>query len=167
SAIVVKAIGEFVSYERGHEFDSPIKKVGDRAESSKVMGGMSGLSVVQQLVLTGYDTDRAFETAPSRFAEEATRDSVQKGLKKQLYPLIHADELFSCVTFSDTRAVFVATTGSIRLGRVPSARRRVHWVGRRPPSTSNNHRCTVGRRFVRSDVPMCSRSLASGPFFPE
>ncbi|EJK75959.1 hypothetical protein THAOC_02300 [Thalassiosira oceanica] len=53
------------------------------------------------------------------------------------------------------RAVFGETTGSILLGRVPSTRRRVHWVGPWPPSTastSNNHRCIVGRRFVGSDV---------------
>ena len=73
------------------------------------------------------------------------------------------DELFSCVTFSDTRAVFGATTGSILLGRVPSTRRRVHWVGPWPPSTSNNHRCIVGRRFVRSDV-LATQSRA---VFPE
>ena len=30
-------------------------------------------------------------------------------------------------------------------------RRRVHRVRPWPPSTSNNHRCTVGRQFVRSD----------------
>ena len=29
--------------------------------------------------------------------------------------------------------------------------RRVHRVRPWPPSTSNNHRCTVGRQFVRSD----------------
>ncbi|EJK62118.1 hypothetical protein THAOC_17286 [Thalassiosira oceanica] len=55
------------------------------------------------------------------------------------------DELFFCVTFSDPRAVFGATTGSIftiLLGRLPSIRRRVHLVGPWPPSTSNNHRCT-------------------------
>ncbi|EJK75286.1 hypothetical protein THAOC_02994 [Thalassiosira oceanica] len=65
------------------------------------------------------------------------------------------DELFSCVTFSDPRAVFGATTGSILLGRVPSTRRRVHWVGPWPPSTSNNHRCTDAadnHRSVGSDV---------------
>jgi len=73
------------------------------------------------------------------------------------------DELFFCVTFSDTRAVFGATTGSILLGRVPSTRRRVHWVGPWPPSTSNNHRCIVGRRFVRSDV-LATQSRA---VFPE
>ncbi|EJK58380.1 hypothetical protein THAOC_21505 [Thalassiosira oceanica] len=55
----------------------------------------------------------------------------------------------------DTRAVFGATTGSIMLGRVPSTRRRVHWVGPWPPSTSNNHRCTDtadNHRSVCSDV---------------
>ena len=73
------------------------------------------------------------------------------------------DELFFCVTFSDTRAVFGATSGSILLGRVPSTRLRVHWVGPWPPSTSNNHRCIVGRRFVRSDV-LATQSRA---VFPE
>ncbi|EJK73237.1 hypothetical protein THAOC_05149, partial [Thalassiosira oceanica] len=73
-----------------------------------------------------------------------------------------ADELFSCVTFSDPRAAFEATTGSILPGRVPSARRRVHWAGPWPPSTSNNHRCTVGRRFIRSDVLAIS---SRGRFF--
>lgn len=62
------------------------------------------------------------------------------------------DELFSCVTLSVTRAVLGALTTLPPLGRVPSARRRVHWAGPWPPSTSNNHRCTVNCRFVRSDV---------------
>ena len=78
-------------------------------------------------------------------------------------PVRRRDELFFCVTFSDTRAVFGATSGSILLGRVPSTRRRVHWVRPWPPSNSNNHRCIVGRRFVRSDV-LATQSRA---VFPE
>ena len=37
------------------------------------------------------------------------------------------------------------------IGRVSSMRRRVHRVCPWPRSTSNNHRCTVGRRFFGSD----------------
>ncbi|EJK56812.1 hypothetical protein THAOC_23225, partial [Thalassiosira oceanica] len=59
------------------------------------------------------------------------------------------------ITFSDPRAVFGATTGSILLGRVPSTRRWAHWVGPWPHSTSNNHRYTDAannHRSVGSDV---------------
>ena len=44
-----------------------------------------------------------------------------------------------------------ALTGSTPLSRVSSMRQRVHRVRPWHPSTSNNHRCTAGRRFVGSD----------------
>ena len=95
-------------------------------------------------------------------------DTVQRMVTQQMdmddkQQMDTQDELFSCVTFSDTGAVIRATTGSILLGRVPSTSRRVHWVSRRPPPTSNIHRCIVGRRFVGSDV-LATQSRA---VFPE
>ncbi|EJK76925.1 hypothetical protein THAOC_01285 [Thalassiosira oceanica] len=67
-----------------------------------------------------------------------------------------ADELFSCVTFSDTRAVFGAPPGSIMLGQVLKCPLLADGAigsvrGLRRP-TSNNHRYIVGCRFVGSDV---------------
>ena len=52
---------------------------------------------------------------------------------------------------NDPRATFGALTGSAPFCRVSFMRLRVHRVRPRSPSTSNNHRCTVGRRFVGSD----------------
>ncbi|EJK68960.1 hypothetical protein THAOC_09828 [Thalassiosira oceanica] len=97
---------------------------------------------------------------PQLSSQGASTEDGRSAMSMSVY-----DELFSCVTFSDTRAVFGTTTGSILLGRVPSTRRRVHWVGPWPPSTSNNHRCTDAadnHRSVGSDVRATHVRLSRG-----
>ena len=93
-------------------------------------GGYDGLCLVPEYFGVSFDREYAEKLVVEAF-EEDTGLKMGSGLARMMTrsrtkqagrgPGWGADdELFSCVTFSDTRAVFGATTGSILLGRVPS-----------------------------------------------
>ncbi|EJK47692.1 hypothetical protein THAOC_33567, partial [Thalassiosira oceanica] len=87
---------------------------------SLVLGYGGGVSVKSEVSTNQVQSTRLSKVSSSTYNQAG---------QVQTYLVILEDGLFSCVTFSDTRAVFGAMTGYILLDRVPSTtRRRVYWV---------------------------------------